>query len=76
LPDTRARIVERCYELSGQFDGRTLLFLKKKKQKDFYPFGWAVATPATQRTKILWFFLSRKNNFSLPSARGMRQKSP
>ncbi len=40
----------------------TLLFLKKKKQKDFHPFGlvWP-ARHITKRIKVLWFFLPRKN---------------
>ncbi|MCC6719891.1 MAG: hypothetical protein IT555_18595 [Acetobacteraceae bacterium] len=37
-----------------------LLFLKKKKQKDFHPFGRA-PTPQAKRIKVFWFFFSKKN---------------
>jgi hypothetical protein len=51
---------------AGLFFRKKILFLKKKKQKDFI----VVATPglrhalspgAAARMKVLWFFLSRKN---------------
>jgi hypothetical protein len=38
-----------------------LLFLKKKKQKDFYPIRPGAAAHQSQWIKVLWFFLSRKN---------------
>jgi hypothetical protein len=52
---------------------RSLLFLKKKKQKDFVglPGGGerravAINRPRGKPTKVLWFFLSRKNNAFSP----------
>jgi hypothetical protein len=43
---------------------KDLLFLKKKKQKDFYPF--AVERPGQfgsngEGMKVFWFFFSKKN---------------
>ena len=50
-----------------------LLFLKKKKQKDFYLFNTSEITDAKlQRTEVLWFFLSRKNNTSPTSDKQLR----
>jgi hypothetical protein len=40
---------------------KTLLFLKKKKQKDFPPF--APAPDRAQVGKVFWFFFSKKNRF-------------
>jgi len=41
-----------------------LLFLKKKKQKDFFPFSGADAALGTsnERTEIFWFSFSKENN--------------
>jgi len=41
--------------LSG-WEGKGLLFLKKKQQKDFYPFAVEGAW-----IKVFWFFFSKKN---------------
>jgi hypothetical protein len=48
----------------GGFSRKGLLFLKKKKQRDFYPFARGEAV--TLRTngevgKVFWFFFSKKN---------------
>ncbi len=46
-------------------EGKALLFLKKKKQKDFGPWGSGRAGGSgAQWAKVLWFFLSRKNTLS------------
>jgi hypothetical protein len=45
---------------------QALLFLKKKKQKDFYYSGpWALAPskPMAQHTKVFCFFFSKKKCF-------------
>jgi hypothetical protein len=56
-----------CYALEEKIDRGVLLFLKKKKQKDFCPFGTERSQPLrSKRTKVLWFFLSRKNQAFLP----------
>jgi hypothetical protein len=55
------------YSLEEKIDRGVLLFLKKKKQKDFCPFGTERSQPLRcKRTKVLWFFLSRKNKAFLP----------
>jgi hypothetical protein len=36
---------------------KSLLFLKKRKQKDFSPFAPGIAT--AQRGKVFWFFFSK-----------------
>jgi hypothetical protein len=42
---------------------KSLLFLKKKKQKDFSPFAPSGdATHPRQVGKVFWFFFSKKNN--------------
>jgi hypothetical protein len=43
------------------WERKRLLFLTKKKQKDFSPFSGPGAGYGRWR-KVLWFFLSRKNN--------------
>ncbi len=44
-------------------ESRTLLFLKKKKQKDFAHWGSRRAGGSGEQwAKVLWFFLSRKNS--------------
>jgi Protein of unknown function (DUF2501) len=54
-----------CHGLSGKIDWKILLFLKKKKQKDFCLLGtMRLHATGSQRTKVLWFFLSRKNKAS------------
>jgi hypothetical protein len=41
-----------------------LLFLKKKKQKDFYPLAPRCTVQARRkRMKVFWFFFSKKNVF-------------
>ena len=41
---------------------KSLLFLKKKKQKDFYPFmPGRVTPPGIKGMKVFWFFFSKKN---------------
>jgi hypothetical protein len=41
---------------------KNLLFLKKKKQKDFYSFALCGAWfSSSQRGKVFWFFFSKKN---------------
>ena len=42
-----------------------IFFLKKKKQKDFHPFGRSRRLLSdSNRIDVLWFFLSRKNKSS------------
>jgi len=47
---------------------KSLLFLKKKKQKDFLPFSGPGATLGTpnERMKVFWFSFSKENNLFLP----------
>ena len=43
-------------------EGKNLLFLKKKKQKDFYSFALVIGVGClAKRIKIFWFFFSKKN---------------
>jgi hypothetical protein len=49
---------------------KNLLFLKKKKQKDFLPVsrggdfrGAGSAAGTAQRIEVFWFFFSKKNLF-------------
>jgi hypothetical protein len=37
---------------------KNLLFLKKKKQKDFYPLAPVLAGNNGERMKVFWFFFS------------------
>ncbi len=48
-----------------------LLFLKKKKQKDFYPFVLReeAARLRDERIEVFWFFFSKKNRYTKPSVR-------
>ncbi len=50
-------------ELGGRKeDSKGLLFLKKKKQEDFTPFGLGAARAAEANgMKVFWFFFSKKN---------------
>jgi hypothetical protein len=40
---------------------KDLLFLKKKKQKDFYPFGLGARRGRAEGIEVFWFFFSKKN---------------
>jgi hypothetical protein len=52
--------------MSGVPSAKNLLFLKKKKQKDFYSFALrAVVSSGSKVGKVFWFFFSKKN--MLPS---------
>jgi hypothetical protein len=42
---------------------KTLLFLKKKKQKDYYSLAPRAAV-ASKLTKVFWFFFPKKNILS------------
>jgi len=47
---------------------KPLLFLKKKKQKDFFPFsgpGIALGTP-NEGIEVFWFSFSKENNLHDP----------
>jgi hypothetical protein len=53
-------------ERSGSKD---LLFLKKKKQKDFYPFAPGPSGQSVRKwIKVFWFFFSKKNILSNPAS--------
>jgi hypothetical protein len=46
-------------------EGKNLLFLRKKKQKDFLPFGsQRLAPPRTKVAKVFCFFFSKKKSLS------------
>jgi hypothetical protein len=46
----------------GPKGSKSLLFLKKKKQKDFSPLARVpVAQRGCKRVKVFWFFFSKKN---------------
>src|SRR6185437_1356879 len=56
---------------------KSLLFLKKKKQKDFCPLALRRLPPPREPGKVLWFFLSRKNTLPFMSPPiGRRSASP
>jgi len=48
----------------GTTERKDLLFLKKKKQKDFYPRGCGVCSAAIE-SKVFCFFSSEKKNLPL-----------
>jgi hypothetical protein len=63
-------------EVAGTPSKKDLLFLKKKKQKDFHPFAFArnFQRPA-KRIKVFWFFFSKKNilpSYSAAASRVLR----
>jgi hypothetical protein len=42
----------------------SLLFLKKKKQKDFYPLALSpTILPRCKRTKVFWLFFKKERAF-------------
>jgi hypothetical protein len=41
--------------------GRKRFFFEKKKQKTFIFLGRVLGTTPRQRTKVFWFFFSKKN---------------
>jgi hypothetical protein len=52
---------------------QALLFLKKKKQKDFFMLGhgrWRRHSPCPRVTEVFWFFFSKKNRLCCRSAYG------
>jgi hypothetical protein len=52
--------------LGWESEGKRLLFLKKKKQKNFSPFGsvgwrcWRSCVDIRKWTKVFWFFFFKK----------------
>jgi len=48
---------------------KTLLFLKKEKQKDFSSFSGPTAALGTpnERMEVFWFSFSKENNLAAPN---------
>jgi len=54
---------------------KALLFLKKKKQKDFSTFSGSGAAPGTpnEEIKVFWFSFSKENNLRASSHEGSQK---